>query len=105
MNKGKAFRRGKSFNEKHIVAINKNISLLSRRKKLQEAKCVFDEAMSRGHVNNFSFSIMANAYVRCGKPEKAETLLKKMKKSVGVSPAVVEYTSLINGYCKQGISQ
>ena len=43
-----------------------------RRKQLAEAQARFDEAIAAGLANGHTYTIMANAHVRCGDPDGAQ---------------------------------
>ena len=102
-------RRGVSrTNEWNVVQRNgKTSCILMRsnfcfhRKQLSEAQRCFDDAVARGLANAHTYTIMANAHVRCGNAGGAAEVLARMV-SAGLSPCVVMYTTVMNGHCRLG---
>ena len=59
----------------------------------------FESAIKNNLANNHTYTIMLNAHVRCGDPDGAANVLKRMIKA-SLDPCVIAYTTLINGKCR-----
>lgn len=81
---------------------NNQLNLLAQRKKLSEALDLFQDMQITGHINDFSYGVMLNAYVRCGKIQEAQDFFERMKSRHKCRPSVVTYTTLMKGLCDDG---
>ena len=76
----------------------------AKRKKLDEAETLYNRVISKNTANRFTDAIMVNVYVQCGHVEKAHDLLQKIRSTNnGFVPGVVTCTSLLKGFCSNGM--
>lgn len=87
--------------KQRVVNLNKEIAEHAKSKQLAKASASFARARALGVLNNYSYTNMINAHVRCGDVPGAARLLEEMKTSPH-PPCVVAYTTLIKGLCGVG---
>ena len=90
----------------NVKELNMRLAECAKRKKLDEAETLYNHVVSVSKANRFTDAIMVNVYVQCGHVEKAHDLLQKIRSTNnGFVPGVVTCTSLLKGFCSNGIEQ
>ncbi|GAB4841790.1 Pentatricopeptide repeat-containing protein gun1, chloroplastic [Ancistrocladus abbreviatus] len=97
-----AVRREKKQSEKGKLA-SSMISILGRLGKVELARNVFDNALSKGFGNTvYAYSALISAYGRSGFCSEAIGVFEKMK-STGLKPNLVTYNAVIDACGKGGV--
>ena len=87
--------------EKHstdVVEENQKLHVLAQRSAMGKTVQLFNRLKKQGIANEYSYTILLNAYVRCGSLKAAKKVLAQVK-AMPVTPSVVTYTALLKGYC------
>ena len=82
-----------------VIACNSLLSLLVKRKRLGDARKVYDEMRERG--DNYSTCILLKGMCSEGKVEEGRKLIEE-RWGKGCVPNMVFYNTIISGYCKMG---
>lgn len=85
-----------------LVQLNKDIALHAKRKELDEAMALFQQALDAKAENSHTYSNAINANIRCGSIDGAERVMEIMKKR-GRKRDVIICTTMIKGYCGAGL--
>lgn len=81
-----------------IVEENRKLHVLAQRSALGQTLTLFNRLKRAGVANEYSYTILLNAYVRCGSLKSARKVLRQVKE-LRKTPSVVTYTALLKGYC------
>ena len=85
-----------------MLALNEELSVCAKRKKLRRARELFDNARASGLAPDaHSWTNLVNCLARCGRPEEASQAVAEMR-AAGVAPNVVTYTALVKALCAAG---
>ncbi|KAJ4917849.1 Pentatricopeptide repeat-containing protein [Raphanus sativus] len=82
-----------------VIACNSLLSLLVKRKRLGDARKVYDEMRER--ADNYSTCILLKGMCGEGKVEEGRKLIEE-RWGKGCVPNIVFYNTIIGGYCKRG---
>ena len=88
--------------KRRLLALNEELSVCAKRKKLRRARELFDNARASGLAPDaHSWTNLVNCLARCGRPEEASQAVAEMR-AAGVAPNVVTYTALVKALCAAG---
>jgi pentatricopeptide repeat protein len=68
-----------------VVRTNNEMAQHANRKQMKEVEALFDALAAEGVANSHTFSILINAYVRCGDIASARAAFARMRTTRGVN--------------------